>query len=152
MTDWRKNNQYTDGYYIKAEKIIIKNDIITMCELLNKEEYYNNICTFEPEPLTEGGIIFKFKNNKNDWYKTMRIYFTNYNGCEWYIVENNVMDEWKNNDDIIANKNNKKIRTFLKSFNNAPRFTQEELKIWEKCFNEIGFVREGKYPSKKNLK
>ena len=97
MTDWRKNNQYTDGYNIKAEKIIKKNDIITMCELLNQEEYYNNICTFEPEPITEGGIIFKFKNNTNDWYKTMRIYFTNYNGCEWYVVENKVMNEWKNN-------------------------------------------------------
>jgi hypothetical protein len=152
MTDWKKYNQYTDGFYIESQKTITKNDIITMCELLNQQDFYKDICTFEPEAISEGGIVFKFINNTNDWYKTMRIFFINQNDCRWYSVNNNVMNEWKNNDDIIAKKNNKKIRTFLKSFRNAPRFTQDELKIWEDCFNKIGFLRVSRFPSKKNLK
>lgn len=151
MNDWNKNNQYTDGFYIESKKTITKNDIITMCELLNQHDFYKDICTFEPEPITEGGIVFKFINNPNNWYKTMRIFFINQNDCQWYSVNKDVMNEWKNNDDIIAKNNKKKIRTFLKSFRNAPRFTQDELKIWEDCFNEIGFFRVGRYPYKKNL-
>ena len=40
---------------------------------------------------------------------------------------------------------------FLKSFNGAPLFTLEELKIWEECFNQIGIVKVAKYPTKKSL-
>ena len=53
-------------------------------------------------------------------------------------------------DDIIFDKNNK-FTLFLKSFSGAPLFTLEELKIWEECFNQIGIIKVGKYPSKKSL-
>ena len=59
---------YCDGLKFKTEKIITKNDIITMCNLLNsRDEYLSQLCTFEPEPITEGGIVFKFNNN-SEWY------------------------------------------------------------------------------------
>jgi hypothetical protein len=37
----------------------------------------------------------------------------------------------------------------LKSFNGAPLFTLEELKIWEEYFNLIGIVKISKNPTKK---
>lgn len=152
MNDWDFNNQCIEGFKIKSQKIITKNDIINICELLNQEEFYKNICTFEPEPISEGGIIFKFINSPIEWYKSMRIYFAKeYSGGDLGIVKKDVMNEWKNNNDIIMNEKNI-IKTYLKSFRNAPRFTQDELKIWESCFNKVGFIRVGKYPSKKNLK
>ena len=46
---------------------------------------------------------------------------------------------------------NIKFTLFLKSFNGAPLFTLEELKLWEECFNQIDIVKIGKYPSKKSL-
>ena len=46
---------------------------------------------------------------------------------------------------------NTQFTIFLKSFHGAPLFTIDELKIWEKCFKQIGIVKIGKYPSKKDL-
>lgn len=156
MNDREKINQCIDGFYIQPQKTITKNDIITMCELLNQHDFYKDICSFEPEPISEGGIVFKFINNPYDYYKSMRIYFSKtygYNDGEWYSINKDVMNEWKNNDDIIAKKSKRKqIRTFLKSFRNAPIFTKEELKIWENCFEKIGFKRVSKYPYNKYLK
>lgn len=143
-------NTYCPGYKIFSTKNITKNDIITLCDLLN-DKYENDIskCYFEPEPIAEGGIIFRFPDNPN-WYKSVRIYFENGGIFSWPWVEENFMDDWRNNNTIIFNSG---VRTCtnLKSFHGAPSFTIDELKIWEECFNQIGFVRKGRYPSKKDL-
>lgn len=143
---------YTDGLTFKTEKVITKNDIINLCKLLNNREEYVNICEFKPEGITEGGIVFKFKNSLNEkWYKSVRlhVYAGNIKG-KWYWINEDVMNEWNQNDDIIFDIN-KKFTTVLKSFNGAPVFTLEELKIWEECFNQIGIKKIGKYPTKKSL-
>ena len=143
---------YTIGLTLKTERIITKDDIITMCQLLNSKDEYSNLCEFQPEGITEGGILFKFKDHLPDtWYKSVRLCVRT--GCskgEWYWINDNVLSEWSKNNDIIFNKNNK-FTLFLKSFNGAPLFTLDELKIWEECFNQIGIVKIGKYPSKKSL-
>ena len=143
---------YTSGFTLKTEKIITKNDIITMCNLLNNKDEYLNLCKFEPEGITEGGIIFKFNDGfDNKWYKTvrLRVYDGNIKG-KWYWINENVMSEWHKNNDMIFDKN-QRFTIFLKSFYGAPLFTIEELKLWEYCFNQIGIVRVGRYPSKKSL-
>jgi hypothetical protein len=140
------------GLTLKTERIITKDDIITMCKLLDSKDEYSNLCEFQPEGITEGGILFKFKGNlDNKWYKSVRlcVHYGVSKG-KWYWINDNYLPEWSENDDIIFDKDNK-FTLFLKSFNGAPPFTLEELKIWEECFNQIGIVKIGKYPSKKSL-
>ncbi len=60
------------------------------------------------------------------------------------------MTEWSGNNDIIF-QTNTIFTIFLKSFHGAPLFTIDELKIWEECFKQIGIVKIGKYPNKKDL-
>ena len=162
---------YTNGLHLKAERNVTKNDIITLCMRLNSK--YSDSCEFEPEGITEGGIVFKWPTSPSCYeagaapitslegcvgpppravvpYKTVR--FSNGNGrIKWCWINNNVMSEWTNNSDIVFVKN-EKINTFLKSLFGAPLFTIDELKSWEECFNTIGIVSVGKYPTQKSLK
>ena len=143
---------YTTGLHLKTEKIITKDDIITMCNLLNNNNEYSNLCEFKPEGITEGGIVFKFKYNFDQkWYKSVRLCVDwGASRGKWYWVNENVISEWSGNNDIIFDKNTK-FTIFLKSFHGAPLFTIDELKIWEECFKQIEIVKVGKYPSKKSL-
>ena len=54
---------YTEGFSVKTKRPITKNDIINLCDVLESKNEYINVCHFEPEPITEGGIIFKFKDD-----------------------------------------------------------------------------------------
>ena len=143
---------YTNGLTLKTLKIITKNDIINMCNLLNNRNEYNNLCEFKPEGICGGGIIFNFKNTVNEnWYKSVRLQVNNCNTeGHWYWINDNVINEWTNNNDIIFDKN-VNFTIFLKSFHGAPVFTLDELKIWEQCFNQIDIIKVGKYPTKKSL-
>ena len=144
---------YTRGYTLQTERIVTKDDIMTMCELLNSKEEYSDLCEFQPEPISEGGIVYKFKNNKDDkWYKSVRLCVNRgFTMGQWYFVNEDRLSEWIGNDDFVL-RDNSEFTVFLKSFDGAPPFTLEELKIWEQCFNQIGIVRKGKYPSKKSLR
>lgn len=140
------------GLTLKTERIITKDDIITMCKLLSNNPEYSELCEFQPEGISEGGILFKFKSNLgNKWYKSVRlcVYSGKSNG-KWYWVTDSYLSEWTGNHDVIFDENSK-FTLFLKSFHGAPLFTHDELKIWEECFNQIGIVRVGRYPSKKSL-
>jgi len=141
---------YTDCYKVKTQQNITKNDIITLCNLLNEHPYYLNVCTFLPEKRVDGGIGFKFKDNQT-FYKAVRFCILSDKDAKWYFIKDNVLSEWTENSDIVFNTN-KKFVPLLKSFYGAPLFTIEELKIWEQCFNQIGITRVGKYPTKKSLK
>lgn len=144
---------YTSGLTFKTERIITKADIITVCNLLNNRAEYSNICEFQPEGITEGGILFKFKDSTQpEWYKSVRLCVNSVNTKgTWDWITDNYLSEWTGSNDIIFRKNCK-FYTFLKSFYGAPLFTIEELKIWEDCFRQIGIVKVGRYPSKKSLK
>jgi hypothetical protein len=133
----------TCGLCFKTEKNITKNDIITICKVLNSK--YSD-CEFTPEKITEGGIVYTFKDKK--WYKSVRL-CVNYGETRgmWYHVNNDVMTEWCNNNEIIF-KENITFSTVLKSYHGAPAFTRDELNIWEECFMQVGILRVGKYPSR----
>ena len=158
---------YTNGYTLISKKDITKKDIIELCELLTRE--YNNGYTFEPEGITEGGIIFKFPDSekklpefKDEKYKSVRLHFTNcrYGGRERYLcysysgewpwINKNTIIEWKDDNHVLL-KEKHTIKIFLKSFHGAPPFTIDELKIWEYCFKKIGLELKGIYPTKKEL-
>ena len=150
-----------DTYNIDSYKDIIKNEIDIMCKLLNNRNEYKNICIFEPENiieskillnsiykcnydsdedeeednLIEGAIIYKFIKNK-EWYKTIRISIYSGDISELVWKYNNSMIEWSDNSDEVVNKN-RNMKLFLKVSNGAPVFTEEELKIWEECYNKI---------------
>jgi len=140
---------YTPGFSLKSTKTITKNDIIKICRYLDNQPEYKGNCTFRPEPITEGGIVFKFKNHP-EWYKSIRLCVTYAEDGRWDIISKNVMKEWKDNDDMVL-PSQRKITLYLKSFNCAPVFTIEELHIFERAFQRIGLVKVGPYPSKRNL-
>jgi hypothetical protein len=142
---------YAYGLTFKTEKVITKNDIITMCNLLNNRNEYSDLCKFEPENISEGGIGFKFNDVEKNWYKSVRLCVGD-NGSRggWYWISNVSLLEWVGNNDMIFDKQNI-FTIFLKSFNGAPLFTIKELEIWEECFGQIDIIRVGKYPSKESL-
>ncbi len=135
---------YTNGLSFKCKKDITKNDLVNLCKLLDQKLEGIN---FRPEPISEGGIVYGWKNDSpNEWYKSVRFERAN----NWGWINDNVMTEWLDNDDIVFNKESR-FDTFLKSFHGAPLFTIQELQAWEECFNEIGIIRFGRYPSRKKL-
>ena len=85
----------------------------------------------------------------NDYY-----YRNGYSGMESFYtvwINGNELEEWKNNEDILCNKDTI-ITTFLISFNGTQPYTIEELRLFERCFNQIGINVISKYPTIKSLK
>lgn len=149
-------NTYCNGFQLVAIKNILKKEFVELCNDLQNEfnNYYNtNDYSFSPECITEGGIVFNNFNGDINGYKTMRIYFTDKFGGRknlYGYINNNIKDEWINDESILIDKD-KYLGTYLKSFRNAPQWTNDELKIFEKCFNKIGLII-NKLPLKKDLK
>jgi hypothetical protein len=101
-------------------------------------------CTIHPEPITRGGLEYRFVNNMR-WYKTIRL-----NIDKWPWITPNTEAEWRDNEEVLL-ESGETINLFLKSFHGAPVFTLEELRDLEHLFNLIGFTRFGRYPGKKRL-
>ena len=91
------SSTYTRGGTLKVQRDITLNDIVIMCNLLSNHKAYANICKFEPEPITEGGIVYKFNetDTNNKWYKTVRFhYFPGESQYTWPWVNDDVMEDW----------------------------------------------------------
>ena len=148
---------YTQGFNILSEKNITTKDISKLCRRLTEEfnkMFNSNEFKFEPEPITEGGIIMvNFPNKDDEMYKTIRIQlgFMN-NRDKWPWIQNEMIEKWESEPESKIITKDEIISTFLKAFHGAPVWTIEELEIFENCFSEIGLKRKGKYPSKKSLK
>ena len=131
---------YQLGFTIQTTKPITKNDIITLCNLLNNCKEYKNVCEFEPEGICGGGILFKYKDDENNkGYKSLRFNLGQCNG-NWGWVNDNVMTEWLNNEDVVVDKK-KVFTTCLKSFHGAPSFTVKEENLLKRYCNKIGMGR-----------
>lgn len=131
-------NTYTSGFDIFITRDITKGDMVNICNDLT--EKFDNKYQFEPEPITDGFLYIK-----NLKYKCMRLSCFH---APW--VNRNVMEEWKDNNDIFVKKttddkfkgrrknygNTEKgnpngynyYSTCLKSFYDAPAWTYDELK------------------------
>lgn len=139
---------HTQGFELRCERNITKGDMVDLCRLLN-DEYKNNrnhaACTFEPEPISEGGIQYKFSPNNSTYSKSVR-----FSGARWPWINDNVMLEWDRNEDVVFAQGTE-FTIFLKSSDGAPLFTLPELKKWAECFERLGMKKKGRYPSKKSL-
>jgi len=150
-------NTYCKGLTLVSERDISKKGFVQM--LLNMQERFNdhyktNDYSFNPERISEGGIVFNNFNNKEK-YKTMRLYFLDkqHGNCVKSLygrITDDTKDEWKENNEILVGKN-LYLGTFLKSFRDAPKWTNDELKIFIQCFNDAGLTIY-KIPTKRELK
>lgn len=151
-----KINTYCGGYQLLAKKNVSKKVFVELCDNLATEfnNYYKTKdYSFSPECISEGGIIFNNFNEHRNAYKSMRIFF--YDTKSGYLplygfISTHEKEKWIDDDGILIEKN-KKLQTTLKSFYNAPPWTNIELKIFLKCFENAGLFL-SKKPNKKELK
>ena len=139
---------YSYGHIYKVKRNITNKDLLLLCNLLNNEFntfYKSTLYKFEPECISEGGIIWAEYPNKIG-YKSIRLFLNSY---PWITK---IYDDPEIIIHNIDNKNcsyeGKKIQTFLKSFDNAPKWTVEELAIFNKCFTNIDLLEIGKIKQK----
>jgi len=142
MISYRKNhmNTYCSGPEFRTVKDITRDDIMTLCDNLNNEIYFKNEIVFKPEAITEGGIRYFYKNNEN-FYKTIRLR-GEYNN--WPYIKDHSFKDWINNDEVIYG-NDTMVRTYLKAFDFAPEFTDEEMGVLLFHFYKIGLNKFGRF-------
>ena len=138
---------YTKGFELLITKPISTATLVRICEDINIAfQQIHPEYTCEPERISEGGIIMtNFPGKKDNMYKSMRLRFENYP-----FVPPNVMEVWKNDTTVIhcpsmlkCGKENR-IQTFLKAFEYAPRWTDQELLIFKNVFAEYGMIQHGR--------
>lgn len=141
---------YTSGYKLILENDITTLDILNVCKVLTElfnQTYHTNQYLFEPEGVSEGGIVFvNFPGKKEKQYKTMRIAFGHKGKWPWVDLE-----KWRESPKTIMSQGGI-VTTCLKAFHEAPLWTLEELRLFETCLLEVGLKRKGVYPKKKDLK
>jgi len=141
------------GFTVRTTRNITKGDMVSLCNTLNE----NDVCKFQPEPITEGGIMFIFQNPVNFlYYKTVRfdirkrplrqlLTHPERTDTSWPWVSGDVMEQWCNNDDIVFYEGSN-IDLNLKSMHGAPVFTIHELNSWVSYLDQIGIVKTGQIP------
>lgn len=120
------------NFKLHISKDISKNDIIQLCDFLG-----SNGIVAEPEPITEGGIIYKEISE----YKSMRLPLTIGGRIifYWPRITENVLTEWRGNDDILLKKGST-MNAYIKGNTIIP----EEIKVWISAFAIIGIVVKNK--------
>jgi len=147
-------NSYTLGpvfkYYDK-DHVTTRADMVKLCLLLENHPYFKerNV-TFEPEAITDGGIVYKSWLGQSleigKMYKSIR--FTNY--FKWPRITENVMNDWADDNTELERYNvTPHMVTFLKAFNgpNGFQFTKEELLAIIDCFNDVNLVNVKRFNS-----
>lgn len=140
-------NSYSCGpafkYYDK-DHVITRADMVKLCLLLENHPYFKERSVkFEPEAITDGGIVYKSWLGEpleiGKMYKSIR--FTHY--FKWPQITTNVMNDWVD-DQTELEQNNSKLHmiTTLKAFRGPDgfHFTKEELLAIIDCFNDVGLV------------
>lgn len=116
---------YTNGPKFLVTHNVTKGDMVNIINELN--EIFKPI-TFEPEPITEGGLIWK-----GVWgFKTIRLC----NGT-WPHVYPDWRSTWPHNDEVIFHEGNVHCTT-LKAFYGAPKWTMEEIDKFSTIFSKYG--------------
>jgi len=121
-----------EGFYLQFLTNFTKNDMMTLCHYLNQElNKEENKYKCEPEPISEGGIIYHYLHDKN-LYKSFRWhicrhgkhrgkYLFNAKG-NWPMVNN--INDWIDNNQIIFYENDFGW-TFFKSYETSEWATNE---------------------------
>lgn len=133
---------YTVGPSFKTVKPIERRHLISICKDLAAA--MPNGITFEPEPITEGGIVYKFKNL--DLYKSIRFIAMiidldtgDITRIVWPRVSDTVMKDWESSrTELFPVGMN--LSTLLK-VSCAPAFSSQELHIVCEIFKKYGLVQ-----------
>ena len=136
-------NTYKSWNTFKCTSDITKSMIVDLCIALNSNEYYTGKYTFEIEPISEGGIIFRPTDETEvRFYKSIRFNAKNdQTRCIFPWVDADAMITWYYNPDVVFPRGCR-IDTFLKAFYDAPEFTTIELNIIRELFaSVIGAVK-----------
>lgn len=131
-----KSNRITTYEHYKSLytiRDITKSDIINICNQLKQEYLLNHlgIQEFEPESKVEGGILFKSYSGENGPYKSIRFL----RNVSWDTA---IDSTWEESMEVVIEKYNK-IDLFLKAFDFAPKWTQDEKNIFKKVLTNNGF-------------
>ena len=86
---------YTHWVTFETKKNITKNDFVIICKKL---ENRSNDVSFEPERITEGGILFKPTDNIG--YKTVRFCRSSYHRS-WPLINDDYLSEWTGSNDVL---------------------------------------------------
>ena len=115
------------------KKDFTKGDFYNLCLMLKTA--FDNKYEFEPQAITEGGIVFA--NLEDNCFKSMKLYGITHNTTYGWIVKGATLSEWKDNNVILCKKDymlTGNIRAF-----NALKWSHTEIELFAKCFREIGF-------------
>jgi hypothetical protein len=139
---------YGRGPTFRSIRPITKGDMVRLCETLSEHPLYRGVCALQPEPITEGGMVFRFlreeqpgprrcavcKTCSGPQYKSIRFRYGRF-----IPVPREVMEEWKDCEEVVYSSN-QVMSTHLKSFHGAPPFTVEELLVLAEALCTIGLV------------
>lgn len=127
---------YENYRHLYTSREITKSDIVNICNELKNE--FSGKQEFEPEKITEGGILFKSYNGEEESfgrkgpYKSIRFI----GNSLWKTVD----DSWKiGNMEVVIDKHTK-IDLFLKAFDEAPSWKISEKNIFKKVLLNNGFT------------
>ena len=139
------STQIGSGYTLGTKANFTNHDLLQLCQFLNRkfnDKYETDEYSFLPERITEGGIIWD-QYPKKEGYKTMRIFFNNYPFVDELYKEETILihDQCRK---IPTNSKNTALWTRYKAFQGAPLWTQEELILFNECFEEIGLEIKGR--------
>lgn len=120
------NITYCPGPVFTTIAPITTNTIVMMIDILTKR--FGPGYSFEPEPITEGGIkMTNWPGKTETQFKTFRIQIVQGTG-NWPIIYPNQLDTWKHGDEVTIWSGDKiKGHTCLKAFFGAPCWTTKEL-------------------------
>lgn len=156
---------YCSGPDLSSTSVITTKSIVTLIDTLS--ELFGPGYVFEPEPITEGGIVMTSWPNKestpkkgnNDCYKSFRFHFPDHG--KWPFIRRNTLESWRNTEaEPIWSPKVHQVKkktvteligaTWLKAFNGAPCWTPEEIDRFVLALEEIGFTAKN-LPKKENL-
>ncbi len=158
----------TGGYKLVAIRDVTRGDFIQMCERLS--QLFGEGNEFQPEPITEGGIIWgKWPGCREGEYKTIRIGINHHkfkrrfiNECgrkdctvdedEWPTILDDPMIAWKDDDTVLIHESKTPIATFLKAYHGAPTWEKWDLYKIAHVMEEFGLKRKSRVPGMKWLK
>lgn len=147
---------YCKGFDFKPLRTITKADFIRIVNRLNG--VFGDGWVFEPEAISEGGIVIKnWPGKTREMYKSMRFFYRDPKTGQfsWPTVTLEYYQEWEQSDDIVWSPLSLRPRkdwcvTRLKAFRFAPPWTVQELRKIETVLNDFGIVTR-KIPSQRSL-
>lgn len=125
------------NFFIKES--ITSHGIINIINKLH--EIFGNEYIFEPEPISEGGIVFKeWPGKQKTHYKSFRL---RCNNGKWPHINENVIKEWTEKESfVIWHGEGTKINlgSYLKAFYGAPKWTKDEIYKFTVALAEGGII------------